>query len=280
MRLFWLIFVLIFGLGWGLSHAQVDSRPVVIALFGDSITVGENATSYYSECTGGGNPLILQFRPGFGNGRSNFCTPDRELQRIMLEQNRPAIVVNHGIGGTLTATNNFNGVSRISGNLQFSRQQLPDGKAYFTLILYGTNDTRSGVPPSVVAANINIMVAQARAVGWQPIVGALLPRSGVDVRPWNTQIRFVASAAGVPFVDHYTNFPADPVVGNFSQLENEDNLGFGFLRLHPTQQGYTTVAQHWFDAALQSLVEAIPEPESSINLTPIIMLLLDEDEQP
>lgn len=254
------------------SAQGVDRRQIVVALFGDSISVGENISSYYTDCPGFGNPFNLDARPGFGLGRALFCNPDRYLGVLLNNSKRPAVVVNHGIGSTLSGTLANNGISRINAALDQTRRELPAGKAYYLLMLYGTNDVSFGIPPSALRVNTQVMIDRARARGWIPVLGSLLPRSGVSVVPANQQLRAAASSRGVTFVDQYTNFQNK---GGLSLHDNEDFFLNRFLRLHPSRTGYEIVAQHWFDVALSRLVEPLPEPIG--YLPPINSLLLDED---
>ncbi len=244
-----------------------DDRPSVAVLFGDSISVGENVSSYYQECPAANPPFGN--RPGRGTGIGSFCTPDRELQRLSIEARRPTITVNHGFGGT---TSSF-GASRIIDDLRFTRSRLPDGKSYFVLILYGTNDVFDAIPPDAIAANIRTMISRARGEGWIPVIGNLLPRTGPDVSAANNAIRAAAIESGAAFVDQFSNYQAK---GGINLHDNEDGLfGSPILRLHPKREGYTIVAQQWMDGALESLIEPFPLPFTG---APIFLLLDDNDE--
>lgn len=266
IRAVFLMLTVALGLVHTAASQAFDKRPSVIALFGDSITVGENATSYYTECQLIGTPPL--FRPGFGLGRNNFCTPDKQLERILIESERPAIVVNHGIGGT----SSLSGVERIASSLSQTRAELPDGKNYYVLVFYGTNDVRAGVPPSAIGANIGSMIVQARSLGWIPVIGNLLPRSGPSVSAANAHIQAEADARGAAFVDQFSNYQAQ---GGIGLHDNEDFLFNTFLRLHPSKTGYQIVAQQWVDGALSQLIEPIPD---TAFIASVINLILDDEE--
>jgi lysophospholipase L1-like esterase len=255
------------------TSAQDVERSVIV-LFGDSITVGENDTSYFSECPKGGG------RPGLGLGRGDFCFPDRELVNVLAANNRAAFVFNHGAGGTASGGGSINnGVSRLSSNLAQTTSTAA-GKDYFVLILYGTNDQGYGLNRFDTQANINAMISIARQRGFNPIVGSLLPRSTGDsasdnVGQRNVLLQQTAAARGAPFVDLFSAFNAagglglhDPEISRFS-----GNL----LLLHPKKTGYQVIAQTWFNSALAGLIDEIPGAlETPKILPPIIYLLLDE----
>lgn len=263
-----------------------EGEPSIIVLFGDSITVGENITSYINgECPAAGGS-----RPGFGGGRTDFCTPDKELERILDQSKRDSTVVNYGHGGTPTGPpgtpfleNNNNGLNRIHGALSETLNQF-DGSQYIAVIFYGTNDPNWEIPVDVTKQNIKTMVEIARDdYGFTPIVGNLLPRNSRNVNSIeNPKIREAAIETGAIFVDQYSNFVAqdaidDGIANNLSlhDLERSSRTN-AIIRLHPSKEGYTVVAQHWFDATLQQLIE----PKDDAVVAPIIMLLLDDEEQP
>ncbi len=252
--------------------AQNQAEESIVVLFGDSITVGENVTSYYTDCGANqfGSPEDRAGRPRSGKGRTDFCNPDRELEKILDESHRPSTVVNYGIGGSLTGLQSGNGLSRISSNLNQTRSNYPNGKDYFVLILYGTNDVSFGVSPGTIGFNVSRMIDRARDAGFTPVVGNLLPRSFLNVVPANIRIQDFANALGANFVNQYDNFQAN---GGNSVLHDDETIARISERLHPNAAGYRVVAQHWFDAALKDLIDPVAPV-----VAPIIQLLFDEEE--
>lgn len=256
------------------SSAQELERSVIV-LFGDSITVGENVSSYLQECPAAGGS-----RPGIGLGRGNFCTPDKELINVLAANNRAAFVLNHGIGGTPSGGGFANsGVGRISSNLAQSASQFP-GKAYYVLILYGTNDQGFGLTPSDTRTNIDVMISIARQRGYVPVVGNLLPRATGDsasdnVGTRNSLIQQIAAARNAPFVNLFGAFSA---AGGLSLHDPEISRFTGnTLFLHPKKAGYQVIANTWFSSALEGLIEENEIQGSSPSvLPPILYLLLDE----
>ena len=247
------------------SSVLAEDKPAVIVLFGDSITVGENESSYRQEC-----PKARGLRPGRGSGQTDFCTPDKELSTILNESARASIVVNRGIGGSNTSS----GVSRLGAELDVAKAQ-HDGSAYYVLILYGTNDFGFGFSTSTTRNNIRAMINIAESKGFIPIVSNLLPRNDRNVSgSENGAIASAASLENARFVDQFSNYNSN---GGFSLHDNEAPLLPASLRLHPRKAGYIVVAQHWFDAALSSLIEPV---EPVIPVAPVIMLLLDDEPTP
>ncbi len=247
-------------LGAAASQNSYAADTVVIALFGDSITVGENAS-------------FLGSRPGFGNGRQAndglFPTllPSEELSGVLGSERRQATIVNWGIGGSSTSSSGFGGAARILGQLSSTRQAFPADN-YFVLILYGTNDFNAGLSPSSTQFNTLLMIDRARSLGFQPVIGTLTPRDDRNVTPYNTAIVAAANSRGAPIVDHFSRFLQDGN-GGLDLLDTEP-IGSGTIRLHPSAEGYNVIAQTWFDQFLENVIEP-----NRIVISPIINLLLD-----
>ena len=231
--------------------------PSIIALFGDSISVGR--------------------LPGFGGfgtstqaglGNVNFGQPDKLLSSVLNNSNRPSVVVNWGFSASPTGdspTLGFQataGVNRISSNLAQTKSQL-NGSEYYVLILYGTNDFNYGISSDNTAFNIAVMIDRARAQGFIPVIATLTPRddqlSQVLVR--NPKIISAASGRGAAVVDQYSIFNN---AGGFNLLWDG---------VHPNQTGYAVIANGWFSY----LSQIIPEfGQSNIVITPLIQLLMDD----
>jgi len=235
-------------LGAAASQNSYAADTVVIALFGDSITVGENAS-------------FLGSRPGFGNGRQAndglFPTllPSEELSGVL------------GSERSSTSSSGFGGAARILGQLSSTRQAFPADN-YFVLILYGTNDFNAGLSPSSTQFNTLLMIDRARSLGFQPVIGTLTPRDDRNVTPYNTAIVAAANSRGAPIVDHFSRFLQDGN-GGLDLLDTEP-IGSGTIRLHPSAEGYNVIAQTWFDQFLENVIEP-----NRIVISPIINLLLD-----
>jgi len=242
------------------SQCAVATEINVIALFGDSITVGEN------------NDFPLSQRPGNGGGRlandglSPILPPTNKLSDLLVEERRESSVVNWGIGGS----GSNSGASRISGNLATTQSAFPANN-YYVLILYGTNDFSRGLSQSDTRFNTALMIDRARAQGFVPVIGTLTPRADRNVSSYNTQIVAAANSRGAAVVDHYSRFLQDG--NNGLSLLDTEFFGGQVLRLHPTSEGYDVIASTWFD---QFLITAIaPEPDR-VDISPIISLVLSD----
>ena len=246
-------------------------EPTVIALFGDSITVGRN------------NDHPDPTPPKEGNGSTTNGLPTTELRDLMLAHpKRTAIVANWGFGGSTSEA----GQSRITKHLK-ANSVLYSGKAYYVLILYGANDFNGNIGASTTGFNIGLMIDKARQVCpvstptpvcYKPIIGTLTPRDIQleEVLSRNVKIKQVAGSKGAFVVDHYSKFIDYP--GGWEQLIDLEYSDFEetFIRLHPNDEGYRVIAQNWFDSRLVDLVS--PDPVDPTILAPIISLLLDEQE--
>ncbi len=222
--------------------------PTVIALFGDSITVGFNAN-------------YAQVR--FANGTITHGLPTIYLNQRLKDGSprRSAIVSNWGIGGS----NSSQGVDRITQNLD-SLSSVFIGESKYVLILYGTNDSAFGISRATTKFNTKIMIDKARAAGYEPIIGTLLPVSNRNVEPRNAQIVSAAQSRGAFVVDHYTRFVNEP--GGWQSLIELDNG----VRLHPTDEGYFVVAENWFNSRLKNIIDPDFSPMSIIPAVDLLLL--------
>lgn len=237
------------------THSQSSRDPSVIALFGDSITVGQN----------------IGFTDRVANGTTTRGAPTTELRDILNRNARPSIVTNWGIGGTSSGPGpngrSNSGISRIRSNLS-TTMNTHNGKDYYVLIMYGTNDNNSGIAASTTGFNVREMIRLARLEGFTPIASTIppiAPNPGFSVASYNISIRSAVNAQSAPLVDNFSIFSGTGQT--FFDLEN------GFF-LHPNDAGYQLIAQNWFDSALQDLIE----PNASGAIAAIISLLLSDDE--
>ena len=283
------------------SQQEAPDRAV-IALFGDSISVGFQLGIF---------PLPDIFEAG--DGRTNFGCPDIYLGALLRNEDargpgnvnsspacftvnldspvfdanagtrevRDVEVVNWGVTGSDTVQ----GLSRISSNLVSSATQFADRTLRFALILYGTNDISSGISAQGTGFNIAQMVVRARQSGFIPVISTLLPRGGADqggvdvedsrIAPINQQIQTIAAQdSELSLVDLHAAFIN--YVGGWQQLipiETSANTGIQ-RRLHPNDQGYLFIAEQWFE---QFLSENIIPLQSTPIITPILPLLLEEE---
>ena len=239
------------------SQKGFSNETNVIALFGDSITVGENDSFPW--------PL----RPFTSNGRIGndgffpALPPSDFLDTILIDESRQSTVANWGIGGSTTGS----GAIRITGSLAVTRSNFPADN-YYVLIMYGTNDFAGGLSQSTTGFNTGLMIDRARAQGYIPVIGTLTPRIDRDVSPYNQQIVAAANSRGVPVVDHFSRFWQF----GFDLLDVEIFNG-SVVRLHPTATGYQVIARLWFDSFLVNAIE----PVSPITISPIINLLLEDE---
>lgn len=235
------------------SAAAVERS--VIALYGDSITVGYHYLQY---------PVI--------SGDEGWPTSDL-VALMAASPKRSAIVDNWGVGASTSA----DGVNNMNSFLSQNTSK-HSGKAYYVLIMYGTNDFNVGITASTTGFNNGQMVFKARELGYIPVVGTLTPRDDQNSRviARNAEIVQPQNLQGATLVDHYSRFVNDPG-GPFSLLETEPSSipGKSPIRLHPTRDGYQVIAQTWFDAALSSLIEPDPDPKT-VTIAPIMSYLLDE----
>ncbi len=220
---------------------SLSTARSVVMMFGDSITQG--------------TPYNLVN----GNG-GNFGPSVIELEYLLNNSYRPALVLNWGIGGT----NSFQGVQRIASNISTTLETYPNpDDQYFILLHYGTNDRNYGLLPSDTEFNTSQMIDAAHAQSVTPIVGALLPNSGDSVEPYNNAIQAAVNSRSVAYVNHYHDFL--PVDGNLFVYQNG-------AYVHPNLVGYSLLASNWFNYCLSSLIKAEPPV-----ITPMIHLLLDYD---
>lgn len=259
----------------GAAQAAEEPYAAVIVLFGDSTTTGFNAefqdSRFGSGTTTLGCPTIYLnniLRNEGPRTDQQICSTEAHDSPI-IDSNKKihnTIVANWGVGGSDTTS----GESRISHNLNETKNTL-DAENYFVLIMYGTNDQAFGVSTSTTNFNTRQMIIKARALGYEPIVGTILPRDDVNVQPYNAQIVNAANQEGVFVVDHFNRFISQP--GGWQTLiEQEISPEGELVRLHPHDQGYLIIAETWFDQRLKDLIPGFAD----IYMAPIINILLGD----
>jgi len=149
---------------------------------------------------------------------------------------------NRGIGGERLET----GRKRLPGVLDADHPQV-------VLILEGINNIR-GVTTAELAADLDRMVVTARRRGVQVMLSTLLPISSsreermpgtmADIQAFNGEIVRIAN-----------KYRTGPVVDAFSAFSAAPSL-IGADGLHPTADGYTRLAEVFFDAIKARYEEA------------------------
>ena len=238
-------------------------EPTIISLFGDSISLGYNQLWVSTYCSG--DPSCPGDRNG--NGALNLGEPSTSLKNNMDGSGRPSNIVNLGVGGSASGaslkpgTTSDNGVGRITSNLNFVNNNYGNNKDSFVLIIYGTNDHGYDIGPSTTGFNIEQIIKKSIIENVIPIVGSIPPCSCKNVVPVNDKIKAAALKSynkPVYFVDHYQNL----VNEGWGGLVDPDGI-------HPNDQGYSFIANSWFNEQLKLLVKA------NVIVGPIYLLLSD-----
>ena len=208
--------------------------------FGDSITAGVTATCARVM------PFMtfaqtMQFLPRAADDPWAYPNVLQVRLRSRYTAQTPT-VLNRGNPGEELA----DGVNRLPGLLAVDNPQV-------VLLQEGANDVNQGHSPATIAASLRSMVRDARSRGMQSFVGTLLPQRPVgasgscrgfgadNVAAANDQIRAMATSEGAPLVDLYQAFGGVP-----GELIGPDGL-------HPTEAGYSKIADAFFDVIRQRL---------------------------
>jgi len=271
-----LICLVIYG-----GSSSAETLPTVIALFGDSTTVGY---------VPGGDKLEVR---RFGLGSTDVGIPEKHLTEILNEGvlKRHAIVANWGWGSSTTGSPpepgedeppppNLpgNGLSRIDSVLATTKATHA-GSEYLVLIIYGTNDFVSSIDPGTTRFNILQMIIKARNQGFEPIIGTTLPRSDrtpAQIANLNVFIASAASNGGAFLVDQHAVFGASPSTYQPLMVRELATVSGNPIYLHPSVEGYRQMAQKWLDARLADIIT----PKSIIIAGAISLLLLSDEIEP
>jgi|SRR5262245_7659975 len=205
--------------------------------FGDSMTAGEIPSL-------GLNPTTGRFLVD-----RNAAYPRRlELSLGSRYTDQTPTVNNQGQGGEPTADGRAR-LSRVLGGSNFE----------VLLLMDGANDLLDGnarnVGPAV--SSMQFMVRDARSRGLRVYLASLPPQDPLACCPrrgsgagliqgYNSQLRSLASAENVAFVDVFSAFNGDTTT-----LIDRDGL-------HPTAAGYQVIADTFFKAIMESL--ELPPP--------------------
>jgi lysophospholipase L1-like esterase len=189
-----------------------------ILAFGDSITVGNGATT-----EGEGYPYYLE--------------------ELLSVEHGPTVIINAGKGGESTSE----GLVRLEPTIRKwnGLQTL--------LLLEGAKDVMdsSGAgPPDAIAGNLREMIRLARDdYGLEVVLGTLLPRVDYEKdqeSPTTSElvaaIRDLAEEEDVLLADHYQYFLG---MEEWEELFKD--------AVHPNDQGYQVLADSWYEGALRYL---------------------------
>lgn len=176
-----------------------------------------------------------------GNGCVGCGGYEPPLQSLLKSAGREAVVKNWGKGGE--ATND--GASRVDIVIALDKPR-------YMLLMEGTNDLLF-LSPQTVRANMAYMVDVSLKRGVAPVLGTITPdyRRGKPIVETNDLLRELAAQKKISLADHYA-----AVAPNWSSLTADG--------LHPNSAGYAKMAEVWFNAM------------KNVDLTPILMLLLQE----
>jgi lysophospholipase L1-like esterase len=195
------------------------------------------------------------------------------LQRLAMPEAYPAkleaLLAARYTAQTFTVNNRGVGGER----LEVGRKRLPGvldaDHPEVLLLLEGINNIRN-VAIDQLAADLDAMVVSARRRGVQVMLCTLLPISSsreermpgtlADIRAFNREIVRIANKyRSGPVVDAFTAFSAAPSL-------------IGADGLHPTAEGYTRLAEVFFDAIRARYEEAPPEtPPTVQSIAPALL---------
>jgi lysophospholipase L1-like esterase len=168
------------------------------------------------------------------------------LQKIFIRQGIKAKVLNYGRSGNTSGEY----LSFLQRNRDRLKAETPD----FVLLELGTNDVRADIdftPSDVFKANMKTIVEIFRTFksrsGKSPamLLGTILPIPEGTPFPFTPQS--VARVEGEinPAIQSICEEERIPLVDGHALFLKEPGLLQG---VHPSQEGYRRLAQHWFDA--------------------------------
>jgi lysophospholipase L1-like esterase len=200
--------------------------------FGDSITAGEVTVPSSSGLTSGKLVLVPS--------ASYPTVLERLLRTRYPAHNNDIIVVNQGVSGEKAAEAR----SRFQAALNSIR---PD----VVLLLHGHNDIPTGAngAASTAAFEVRMMAAEARVRGARVFLATPVPARASGFRAIDTfllvdyanRMRAAASQEGAVLVDLYAAMLPD--AGRYIGVDG----------LHPTEAGYTRIAELFADAIQREL---------------------------
>ncbi len=200
--------------------------------FGDSITAGEVTFPISSSPFHGAGLISKQvIVPSAAYPNALL----RTLQGRYASQADQLAVTNHGSGGEKA----INARTRFFSSLSTVRPEV-------VLLWHGHNDIPGGLDgaASGAASEMRIMAAEARNRGMRVFIATLLPPrpngnrtiDQIFIDDYNNRMRALAAGEGAVLVDIY------------AALLPEVNRWIGVDGLHPTEAGYTKIADVFFQA--------------------------------
>jgi lysophospholipase L1-like esterase len=223
--------------------------------FGDSLTLG--VLSSCENSLRGGIPYLTWFEE-LQRLRTAQLVPYHypgQLHDLLVSRytDQGIIVANEGKGGECPIGCEPKGVDRLPGVLASRRPQ-------WLLLQEGVNNINFDLPSSIpnVINGLRMLIHQAKAQGVPVMVGTLLPERPISeggcrgrgpdlIAPANDQIRSLVQSEGEVLVDLWEAFGGVP-----GDLIGVDGL-------HPTEAGYTKMAETFYEEIKRRL-EAAPQP--------------------
>lgn len=213
------------------------SRTRILA-FGDSVTAGEVTVPASAVSGAPGHHVRFILVP-----EASYPEQLRKLLIVRYPDQAPDIrVINAGVSGEAAV----DGARRFPGVLR-------DSGANVVILLEGYNDLLASGSSAVsrAASAIQSMAKEARFGGARVFIASLTPprpggRRAIAesvVLAYNERLRDIARGEAAVFVDLYT-----PMRGNVNALIGIDGL-------HPTEQGYVTMATTIMEALVADLEE-------------------------
>lgn len=222
--------------------------------FGDSMTWGEDGTARLTSTRNlvdWNVPTVRLIGQEYPTVLHNLLTRRYTAQSI--------ITTNEGYPGEKAAD-----ATTRARFIEALARHAPD----VVLLLEGVNDIFGGTggnPPGIqpAIANLRRMIGDARSRGVRVLLATLPPQNpagvygaqGYQTVPlMNAELRLLAASESVPLVDVF-----DAFAGNLTLLAPDG--------LHPNAQGYTTIANRFFDV-IRARLEVAPTVSSGLSVSP------------
>jgi lysophospholipase L1-like esterase len=236
--------------------ATVTTPPRLLvtrfAAFGDSITWGEDGTSFAGQSI---LPLDVRTLPRAQLPAAQTYPGALQADLTARYVVQTVTVANLGLSGEDVTGG---GVARFSSVVVHSAYDV-------VLIMEGSNDLRdygtSGEPSAI--AGLQQMIHTAKGRGIRPFLATIPPmnlngfRGGAAnlVAGFDDRVRSLAASENVPLVDVY------------AALSTDIATYIGFDGLHPTPAGYKKIADTFFASIQQNLETSIGTMPTSVGLT-------------
>ncbi len=215
--------------------SDLPASTITVLAFGDSLTAG-----YKSKA--GGYPS--------------------KLAALLIDKNKPAVLINKGISGEKTAE----GLARFDSVLAATNADI-------VLIMEGSNDLLKELPLETARDNLQAMINKAKAAEVIPVLANLPPSirgNCEELIPevWNPMIASLARDNNIPLVDHYS------AILPFWRFTNSDGI-------HLNEKGYWVIAKSWYNTIapwINSMgninLSNIPQKNTTISVATIIAILV------